>query len=92
MAVREKIAPAATGLARSNKPGRMLANVESQTARSGVSVLLLFLPKKPPSGRPEVGEKPHAGDATDGITVIAAEGVKRTRGSLERRLHDEESC
>lgn len=57
MAVREKIAFAAIGLARSSRPGSILAKVESQTARSGVFVLLLFLPKKPLSGSPEKYEK-----------------------------------
>jgi len=54
MAVSEKIAFAAIGLARSRRPGRIPMQVESHTARKGVPVVLLFLPKKPRSGRPEI--------------------------------------
>lgn len=45
MAVKEKIALAATGEARSRRPGRMETKVVSQIARKGVWVLLSFLPK-----------------------------------------------
>lgn len=39
IAVNEKIALAATGLAKSKNPGRMHKNVDSQTALSGVLVI-----------------------------------------------------
>jgi len=41
----EKMAPAATGEAKSSSPGRMQTIVVSQTARIGVWVFLLFFPK-----------------------------------------------
>jgi len=47
------MALAATGLARSSNPGRILRTVVAQMARKGVCVCLEFCPKKPPSGRPE---------------------------------------
>ena len=52
IAVSEKIAPAATGLAKSNSPGRMLNKVVAQIAFKGVCVNLLMRPRYPPSGKP----------------------------------------
>ncbi|PSR79929.1 hypothetical protein PHLCEN_2v6830 [Hermanssonia centrifuga] len=52
MAVIAKIALAATGLARSSKPGRILNRVVNQIARMGVLVRVLTWPKYPRSGRP----------------------------------------
>lgn len=54
MAVSEKMALAATGLAKSSKPGRMLKRVVAQIACIGVWVSLLTRPKYPRSGRPEI--------------------------------------
>ena len=45
------MALAAIGLAKTSKPGRMQESVDSQIARSGVDVLLEFLPKYPTSGK-----------------------------------------
>lgn len=45
IAVNEKIAFAATGLARSRSPGRMLMIVVNQIARKGVCVHRLTFPK-----------------------------------------------
>lgn len=52
IAVSAKIALAATGLARSRRPGRIENTVVNQIARSGVVVNRLTCPKYPPSGRP----------------------------------------
>lgn len=52
MAVSEKMALAAMGLARSRRPGKILTRVVRQIARRGVCVDLEFFPKYPLSGRP----------------------------------------
>lgn len=52
IAVNEKIAFAATGLAKSSKPGSTLKIVVAQIARRGVCVLVLTRPSRPPSGSP----------------------------------------
>jgi hypothetical protein len=62
IAVSENIAFAATGLAKSSKPGRMLNSVVPQIAFIGVRVEGWMRPKKPLSGRPayeEVGVYNH---------------------------------
>ena len=55
IAVSENTAFAATGEAKSSKPGRMLIKVVSQMARSGVWVHLETWPKYPLSGKPAWG-------------------------------------
>lgn len=78
MAVRENMALAAMGLARSRRPGRTLTKVVNQIARKGVRVFFEFLPKKPPSGRPGSGKVRmnfHKGVVTH--TMIATEGIHR---------------
>lgn len=57
IAVNAKIAFAAIGLARSNKPGIILIKVVNQIAISGVWVQLEFLDIIPLSGRPRSREK-----------------------------------
>lgn len=52
IAVIAKIAFAATGLARSSRPGSTLNSVVNQIARIGVFVVLFTRPKYPRSGRP----------------------------------------
>ena len=52
IAVRLKIAFAATGDAKSKKPGRILKIVVAQMAYKGVCVYELTRPKSPRSGRP----------------------------------------
>lgn len=52
MAVSEKIALAATGLAKSRRPGKMLRMVVNQTAGKGVCVFFVIRPKRPRSGKP----------------------------------------
>ena len=52
MAVSEKMAFAATGLAKSSKPGRMLKIVVAQMAGRGVCVYVLTRPSRPRSGSP----------------------------------------
>ena len=56
MAVREKMALAAMGEARSKRPGIIEMKVEKTMARSGVPVILELCPKYPPSGRPSSDE------------------------------------
>lgn len=56
-AVSAKIAAAATGLARSSKPGRMERKTVSQTALRGVLVMVDMCPKNPLSGNPWSREK-----------------------------------
>lgn len=52
IAVSEKIACAATGLAKSNKTGRTLNSVVAQIAGRGVCVRVLTRPNTPLSGSP----------------------------------------
>jgi len=52
MAVKEKIAFAAIGDARSSRPGRMATMVLRAIARRGVPVMVELWPKNPQSGNP----------------------------------------
>lgn len=52
IAVSEKMALAAVGLAKSSKPGRMLKRVVPQIAFMGVLVFGYMRPKNPLSGKP----------------------------------------
>jgi len=94
MAVREKIAFAATGLAKSSRPGRMLNSVVAHMARIGVLVQLFMCPKYPRSGRP--GHTNQNDDPEGRVwtrrqrrTVITTECIHCPRARLQSRLADE---